>query len=168
MKKLIRKVLIIMGIILLLFVLIKLYHFVIVKNMFDAIDEFRNEENRAYFVNTVIDGDAVLEEKVLLKEEVMKYITSKNDMELSYELRNFETDEEYFINANNRKVYINDIVFLSKELLPSISNYIGSTYRDFDLSEIFTIDYILLTKYNNKFCYKIITKSEIIIVDKDS
>lgn len=152
-----------------LFVLMKLYHFVIVKNMFDAIDEFRNEENRVYFVNTVMSENVVSRREILLKQDVMKYINRKSDLEVKYEWKNFENDKEYFFDMNNRKVYTNDKIFLNKDFLINMPNYIGYGYEvENKLFKVFDINHILPTKYNNELCYKIITKNEIIIIDRNT
>ncbi len=167
MKKLIRKVLIIMGIILLLFVLIKLYHFVIVKNMFDAIDEFRNEENRAYFVNTVIDGDAVLEEKVLLKEDIIKYINRISGSEVRCKYRNFENNQEYSFCSEKKEVYMNDLTIQNRDVLYSLPAFME--LKDIKLKlKLSQINYIIPIKYNDKFCYKIVTRKEEVIIESST
>lgn len=167
-KELIRKVLKIMIVILILFVLVKLYHFMIVKHLFDAITEFKNEENRAYFVNTVMSENMVLEEKVFLKQETIKYISKESNVDLIYEWREFRNNEEYFFDVNSKKIYTKD-TYLTKNFLPDIPECIGYSYgEEFKPSAILAVHHIIPTRYNDKFCYKIITKNEVIIIDKDT
>ena len=108
-RGLIRKVLVIVAVVLVLIGLVKWYHFVVVRRMFDAINEFRNEENRAYFVKTVVDENMILEEKIMSKEGKIKHTNMKNGSEVECKWENFENNEEYFFNIEKKKFYINNL-----------------------------------------------------------
>lgn len=164
------KVLIMILIILLLFMLIKIYHFAIVKHVFDAVENFKNQENRAYLVTSKMDENIVLLEETLLKEKIIKYANKRNDLYLTYEWKNFENNERYSFNIMNKEIYKDDIVIEDRKNLlnfPSFLNYLFKGDK-INLSEIFDIYYIVPTKYEDKSCYKIATKKEIIIIDKDT
>lgn len=168
-NKFVKRISIIILVILSLFMLRKLYHFVIVNKLYEAIEDFREKDNRVYLVTTTMDEEVVMEEKILLKQETVKYTNSKNNRDLNYIWKNFQNNEEYFIDVEN-KIYTDDIIFKNKNVLPNLPNFIGYAFKKSKLNipKIFEIRHILLTKHNDKVCYKIITKNEIIIVDKDT
>ena len=162
-RGLIRKVLVIVAVVLVLIGLVKWYHFVVVRRMFDAINEFRNEENRAYFVKTVVDENMILEEKIMLKEGKIKHTNMKKGSEVDCKWENFEKNEEYFFNIEKKKVYINNLKIGNKDSLYSLPSFIEYLLRENKL-KLNGIVYILPIKYNNEFCYKIVTKKENIII----
>ena len=168
-NKLVKRILIIVLVILELFVLSKVYHFMLVSRLFDAVENFREEENRTYFVMTTMDRELVMEEKILLKEDTVKYVNSKNNRELNYIWKNFQNSKEYFIDVEN-KVYTDDMTFKNKNILPKLPNFIRYAFNKskLNISKIFDICHIVLTKYENRICYKIVTKNEVIIIDKDT
>lgn len=168
-KKLIMKVLIIILVILLLFALSKVYHFVIVKNVFNAITEFQNEENRSYLVSTRIDDDVIFEVKVLLKENVMIHASKSENMDLN-KWKDFQNNEQYSFNMKNKEIYKDDIMILDKNTLSNLPTFIEYTSKEdkISLDKIFQVRHIVLTKYENKFCYKIVTKNQVIVIDPNT
>lgn len=166
-NKLVKRILMIGLVILLLFILSKVYQFVMMSKLFNAIENFRKEENRSYSVKTMLDEDVVFEETTLLKKDIMKYVSKENGLDLNYRWRNFQNNEKYSFNIKNKEVYKNDMMLENKRLLYNLPSLIDYTFRE-NVSKIFDIRHIILTKYNNKICYKIATKNEIIIIDKDT
>lgn len=157
-------------VILILFMLSKVYQVVIVSRVFEAVEEFRNEENRGYWVEIKMNKDMILEEQILLKQKIMKYINKKNSLDVNCVWKSFESKEEYFFDIKKEEVYINDLIMESKDILFNLPSLMGYTFGNgkFDISKIFEVLYILPVKYEDKFCYKIITKNEVIIVEKDT
>lgn len=167
-NKIVFRVFTVVLVILILFVLSKVYHFVIMNHLFEAIVKFRSEENRAYLVDVRMSEDIVLQEETLLKQEIVKYVNKKDGRDLNYRWKNFDTNENYFININSKSVYANDEIIQSKNILPNLPNLIGyiSEEDGVNLLKVFEICYIIPTKYENKNCYKIVTKNEVIVIDK--
>ena len=75
---------VVVFVILILFMLSKVYQMVIVSRVFEAVEEFRNEENRGYWVETIINGKMVLKEEIILKQEIVKHVKKKNGSIISY------------------------------------------------------------------------------------
>lgn len=161
---------VVVFVILILFMLSKVYQMVIVSRVFEAVEEFRNEENRGYWVETIINGKMVLKEEIILKQEIVKHVKKKNGSIISYKCKNFDQKEECFVNIKNKKIYRHDIMIKNENTLYNLPNFIEYSFDNdkFNLYKIFDVHYILPTKYQDKLCYKIITKNEVIIVEKDT
>ena len=168
-RRLVIKSLIIAFVILLIFVLSKVYHFMIINHVLEAIQEFKNEENRAYLVDIRMNENIVLQEETLVKQEIVKYTNRKDGLDLNYRWEDFKTNENYFINVNSKSIYADDEVIQSKNILPNLPNFIAHTSNEeTKLSKILKIYYVIPTKYENKKCYKIVSRNEVIIIDKET
>lgn len=167
-SKRVMKVLIVILAILLIFVLSRLYHFVIMSRVFDAIVAFKNEENRRYFVSTIINTNRILEKEVLVNQKIIKNLSNRNGINLNYEWRNLESNESYSFNVNSKEIYKNDVIIQNRAVLPNLPDFIGYAFKNnkVNLDKILDIYYIIPTKYEEKSCYKIGLKHEIIIIDK--
>lgn len=166
-NKLVKRILMIGLVILLLFILSKVYQFVMMSKLFNAIENFRKEENRSYSVKTMMDEDVVFEVETFLKQDRMKSINRINNSELNCQWIDFQNLRVYSFSMENKKVYKNDIMLENRDILSNLPDFIENT-SERKISKIFKIRYITLIKYNNKICYKIVTKNEIIIIDKDT
>lgn len=160
----------IIVVVLLILLFTKVYHLVVVNHVFDAIEKFKNEENRAYSVETIMNGNVVFKEEKLLKQEIMKYIKKTNDIVINCKWKNFVENEEYFIDIIHKEVTLYNVMNEDKNGLFNLSSFIeySSNNGRFNLSKIFDIYYIIPIKYKNKPCYKIVTKNEVTIIDKDT
>lgn len=163
-------VIMVVLLVLILFILSKAYQMTIINHVFEAIEEFKNEGNREYWVETIINGEVVLEEEIFLKQEMMKCVKRKNNSIISYKCKNLDQKEEYFVNIKNKKIYRHDIMIKNENTLYNLPNFIEYSFDNdkFKLSKIFDIHYIIPTKYKDKPCYKIVTKNEVTIVKKET
>lgn len=162
--------LVIVLVILLLLVLSRVYYLVVINHVFEAIQKFKDEENREYCVEMKVNENTILKEQILLKQEIMKYINRKNSLDINCVWKNFKSKEKYSFGVKQKTVYINDLIMESKDILFNLPSLMGYTAENgkFDISKIFEVLYILPIKYQDKLCYKIITKNEVIIVEKDT
>lgn len=167
MKKLFLKIiLIILG----LFILSKTYHFVMMNKVYDAIEEFRNEENRYYSVTVLVSEEISRKEEIFVKQKIVKYTKWKENTGLYCEWKNCNSNESYSFNVDSKNLYEYNSPIENEKFLDNIPNFILSIYKNnkFNINKIFDVRYIIPTKYDGKSCYKISTKTEEIIIDKDT
>lgn len=165
------------GIVLLLvmgFLSFKFHHFVIMNRAYDAIKRFREEENRYYFVMTMHNDKLLYEEYIFAKDNQIKYLKFlKNLKQLYFEYRNFNTDEKYAwaIKENNEKIVNEEEQsILSKKFITKIPTIVSQLYENdkLNISKLFDIQYIASTEYEDRKCYKIKTKAETVLLDKET
>lgn len=165
-----KKFLKVVLVILILFILIKSYHLIIIKNSYNAIKKFRNEENRYYTVSTIISKSIVRKEEIFVDRNIIKYV-KKNDTSGTYcEWKNLQTDEKYAYNMTSKSLYNDKALIERTDFLTNLPNLITSIYKNgkFNIVQALKVQYIIPTKYDNKSCYKISTKTEIVIIEKDT
>lgn len=166
MKKFLIKVLI--GI-LCLFIVSRIYFAVMLLRLVEAIEDFKIETNTYYKVE-IKNGVLPHKEEVFKKDDIVNYIVSKGDSQLNCEWRNLKTGEMYDIDMTLKEIYKSDILIENQNFLPNLPSFIVRiTDSDkIDLGDSFKIIYIIPTEYENQKVYKIRTKSEIILIDRNT
>lgn len=171
MKKSILKII---GIVLILFIIvfiaIKIYHFIVFNKIYKAVENFRAEKNRYYAVEVTQGEELSRKEEIALTENAFKYLKHKRNSDMHCEWKNLQTNEEYTINIDKKEIYQSG---LSKYKGRSLSN-IPQSLQLFEksikskLNKTLAIRSITLTKYENKKCYKMVTDTETIIIDREN
>lgn len=159
---------IIVLIIIVAFIHIRLYYFTVIKNVYDTIEKFRNEENRYYSV--AIKDSNIVKEEVITKNNIIKWSEKKNGIDVYCEWKDFNSEKEYFILFKNKTFNESDLIIVKRQLLRNLPNVVLDIFQDdnFNLKEFLRIKYILSIDYNNQKCYKIVTSTETLIVNKET
>jgi hypothetical protein len=154
----------------LLCILSKIYYFTIMNNVHSAIENFKNEENRYYSVTIIKNKDNNRKEEILVKNSIIKYINQKYSVNTYCGWKNFETGEEYSIDLKNKSFSLDDELIAKRDTLINMPNLLLDMYQDnkLNVNEFLKIIYILPTIYDEQKCYKIVTKSQIVIVDRNT
>ncbi len=156
---------IVIGIFVVLFIWLcfKAYHYVVIHNVYQAIENFISEKNRYYSVRTIQNGKMLFNEEIFYRDNQMKYLVLNSDLKKWYfELRNFDENEEELGKLDSR--------IESSDFLTNIPNFISLIYQNnkFNFDQLFQIYRITSTEYEGKKCYKIMTKMETLLVDKNT
>lgn len=153
-----------------LVILIKIYHFIIMNQFHNAVENFKNEENRYYSVVCKKDSNLIKETRMFAKEDIIKYIEIKNEVEVYCEWRDLKENEEYSIHFDSKKALREDLLNEKRNLLINMPDLIWNMYQNnkLNVKELFKLQYIIPITYNNKKCYKIKTKTEAIIIEQST
>lgn len=164
MKKfLIKGIVVIFFVILLIGMCFKVYHYVIIHNVYQAIENFISEKNRYYSVVTIQNGKMLFNEQIFCKDNQIKYLVLNSDLKTWYfELKNFDEIEKALDKSDSR--------IQNSEFLTNIPISLLEIYQNnkFNFDQFFQIYHITSTEYEGKRCYKIVTKIETLLVDKSS
>ena len=166
MKKIVTRIILVIGI---LFMLIKIYHFVVMNKVYNAVESFKSERNNYYsVVTTSPNGDITLVE-IFRKENIVKYKIHKDDIFTYYKWKDFNDNLEYSIDVSNKTFKEEELLF-EEEIFATLPNLIVSTYRNnkLNISQFLKIKYIIPIKYNNQKCYKIKNSTQTLIVDRST
>lgn len=172
MKKKVR--MIILGIVVLLVVAIfigmKIYHFIVIRNVYEAIENFRSESNRYYLVCTTSYNKITRTEEVLLKDNIAKWNEQVDQIDEYCKWRDSKQNKEYLIYLQSQKFKQNNLLTTQTDFLKNLPSIILGIYQNdrLDLKLLLRIKYILPINYNNQKCYKIITNTQTLIVSKDT
>lgn len=170
MKKFLIKVSIVsIFVILLIFVSLKIYHYVIIHNVYHAIENFKNEKNRYYSVMRIQNGKTLFNEQIFCNNNQIKYLVLNANLNKWYfEIKSFKSNEQNI--KNNEKLNEVESRIENINILTNMPNFISLIYQNnkFNFKQFFQIYYIIPTKYEDKKCYKIVTKTEVILVDKNT
>lgn len=164
LKKLLIKIVVIIFVI---FLVVKLQHLFVIHQMYVAIEDFKKQENQEYGVTLKMMEDITYEQKTFVKENIVKHIYGNDEIEQYCEWKNLENGETYVLDLNSKNRYENPSYLENDNFLMNLPNIVLSTYRGnkLNLAEILKMRFVLLTKYQGRICYKIITKQEVIIMD---
>lgn len=168
MKKKIVGIIIIVAVV--LYLVSRVYCFVVISKVHKAIEQFRAEENRSYVVITENYNGHQSKIEILVKDDIVKCNT-KNNNGVSYcEWKSLEIEQEYSINLRNKTFRSEELLDIDRDSLKSLPILIKSIYQDnqFHLKEFLKIAYIIPIEYNNQKCYKIVTETEELIVDGEN
>jgi len=174
MKKFRKKIVVFALIILIGFVVSRIYCFVIVNRVYCAINQFREAENRYYAVTTVKKGKNATKLETFYRNNKIKYLQFyKNHEKICCGYKDFNTDEKYFwvIGQDGSKIFNEgEKYIMDRRFIIGVPNILLQIYLKgkFNPKEFFRIYYIIPVKYENKKCYKIVTKYETIIIDKET
>ncbi len=170
MKKFLIKISVVsIFVILLIFISLKIYHYVIIHNVYHAIENFKNEKNRYYSVIIVQNRKNLFKEHIFCKNNQVKYLILDTDLNKWYfEIKYFKSNEQNKENSGEEKsleTCIEDNTFITNIPISILQTYQNNK---FNFKQFFQIYYIIPTKYEDKKCYKIVTKTEVILVDKNT
>lgn len=173
MKKFLIKISVVsIFVILLIFISLKIYHYVIIHNVYHAIENFTEEENRYYSVVRIKSGETIYQEEIFRNKSQIKYLKfNVYSGKCYYELKDFKTDEQNaWRTRNGQKLNEVESCIEDNEFITNMPNFISLIYQNnkFNFKQFFQIYYIIPTKYEDKKCYKIVTKTEVILVDKNT
>lgn len=159
---------IIILIIMAVFIGRRIYYFTVIKNVYEAIENFRNEDNRYYAVTT--KDKILIKEEIIIKNNIVKCSEQKNGINEYCQWKNFSDSQEYSIIFKDRTFTKNDLLIYKQDFLKSLPNFILNVYKDnkINIKEFLKIKDITIVEYINKKCYKIITNIQTLIVDKET
>ena len=167
MKKKIIKIVIL--ILVLLYLINRIYCFMVVSKVHKAVEKFKNEENRSYVATTKSNGRQ-LKRRILFKNDIVKCITKSNEIDLYCEWIDLKTEQEYRVNLQSKNFKKGRILVIDRNSLANLHRLIISIYQDnqFHLKEFLKTTYVQPIEYNNQKCYKIVTQTETLIVDQEN
>lgn len=164
MKKfLIKGIVIVIFVVLVIWICFKVYHYVIIHNVYHAIENFISEKNRYYSVITIQNRKILSDEQILYKDNQIKYMMLDENLNILYgELRNF--------NENHEMLRKSEFRIESSNFLTNIPNFISLIYQNnkFNLDQFLQIYQIIPIQYKDTECYKIVTKTETLLIDKNT
>ena len=166
-----KRVGIIFCVVLLLFFIIKIREVLILNKIFSSLSEFKNANNKYYLVNTYYENGINSLAKYYYKDNIEKIIVNNNTVGEYCEVKNLLTDEEVIYNVGRKIKYEKQqgLNFQDNLLnIPNIINIDNKDKKNITIKKVFKIHYIIPISYENKKCYKIVTNSEIVIIDKST
>ena len=163
-KVIIRVILVIIG----LLIVSKIYHFIIIHKVHQALENFINEENRYYSVSSINSNKNSTDIKIWKKDNIVKQNWKKDNTDLYCYWKDFKDNQEYLIDLQNKVFEEENLSKVQKDSLTNLPKLIFNLYKNnqIHIKQLFKIKYIRLIQYNNQKCYKIQTASETIIIDK--
>ncbi len=146
----------------------RIYYFTVIRNVYEAIENFRNEDNRYYAVTT--KDEKLIKEEVMIKSDIVKCNEQRDGVNEYCQWKNFKSDQEYSIIFKDKTFSKNDLLILKHDLLKNLPNLILNIYKDnkININELSKIKNITTIEYFNKKCYKIITNTQTLIVDQET
>lgn len=174
MKNMLKKIVLVVLMIFILYGISRIYCFVIINKIYASFENFISEGNRYYCVTNKRNNEVIYQEKLFYKDNRVKYLRVDNNLERIYlEIKDFELKKLYKWNARLGKIeetYEDEIYFFNERTVRNVSDFITHIYENnkFNWKKFLKIHYIIPTKYEGKGAYKIVTKTEIIIVDKET
>ena len=172
MKKKVR--MIVLGIVVLLVVAIfigmKIYHFIVIRNIYEAIENFRSESNRYYLTTITSYNEMKKTEEILLKDNIAKWNEQIDNIDEYCKWRDSELNKEYLIYLQSQKFKLNNLLTTQIDFLKNLPDIVLEIYQNdkLNIKLLLRIKYILPINYNNQKCYKIITNTQTLIVSKDT
>lgn len=165
MKKIVIKIILVIAI---LFLLSRVYYFVIISRAYDAILNFKNETNRYYSVTMINNGQNTIKEEIFIKDNIVKCNEKKDETILHQEWKDFNNKQEYVIDFRNKTFKEKTLTRNEQSFLKNLPRAILDTYQDdtFNLKQFLKIKYIIPAKYENQKCYKIVTNVGTVIINK--
>lgn len=147
----------------------RIYYFTVIRNVYEAIENFRNEDNRYYAV-TITNNNMTKVEEILVKDNRVKWNEKKDNMRVYCEWKDFNDNEEYSIIFKNKTFSVNNLLMVEPKFLKNLPNAVLDIFRgnQFNIKEFQKIERVLPVDYNNQKCYKIITDKETLIVDQET
>ena len=162
-----KKIIIALLALVVVFLLCKIINFVIINKTYKAIENFKENSNR-YYSARIKRLNEDYTEKIFLNNEVVKYVFLNDNENLYCEWKNTNTNEYYYINVMGKVVSTSESVTIYRDrILMNLPIIISNIYYsdNKNILSFLKIKYILPTKYEDKICFKIITDSEILIID---
>ena len=166
-----KKLLIIFCAILVLVISIKIRESIILDKIFLSINDFKSQSNRNYSANLNYENHISSTTKYYVKDNYEKFILNNDSAGEYCEFKNLLTKEEIAYNVSKKIKYQNkqELNFQDNLLnIPNIINIDNTDDNGTKYEKIFQIHYILPITYEGKKCYKIVTTSEIVIIDKNT
>lgn len=159
--------------VLFVFIMYKYVQYYVLLKMNKSMNDFFDESNR-YYQSDCINGYEIISNKIFWLNNKRKTILEFNNKIIYNEFVDFEVNIKYYVRNNkifsykleeNEKNINND--FLNLQNFPMVISQIYLNDK-LNFDELFSIHYIIPIKYNNQSCYKIASKNEIVIVDKET
>lgn len=146
----------------------RIYHFVVIKKIYEAIENFKNESNRYYCV--IQQNETTLQQEVILKDNIARWNQKKENVDKYCQWKNFNNGQEYSIILEDKTFWKSNFFKDSSDNLVNLPNLIYFIYQDnqFNFKEFLKVKYILPVNYDNQKCYKIVTNTQILIVSRDT
>lgn len=142
----------------------RIYYFTVIKNVYEAIENFRNEDN-SYYAVTITNNNMTKVEEILVKDNKVKWNEKKDNVDVYCEWKDFNSDEEYSIIFKNKTFDRENKLIIQSDDLTSLPKTIYRN-KQIDLKKFLEVKKISSIDYNNQKCYKIITSAETVIVNK--
>ena len=167
MKKIVISVISVIGI---LFLVTRIYHFIVINQVYNAMMRF-NEESNKYYSVTINDSDKnAISEIAFVKDNITKCCEQKNGTDLYCEWKNFDHKEKYEIDFKTKSFKKSTLAENQQSVLRNLPRLILNIYKDekFIFYEFLKIKYVIPVKYQNQKCYKIVGNNDTCIVDRDN
>lgn len=168
MKKIVK---IVILVIVILFLISRVYYFVVINKIYGAIRDFQDEKNRYYSVNLIEDSNKnSIKKEILVKDEIVKNNLQRNGIKCTCDFKDFKSNKEYSIDLQNRSFTESELSELQEDLLINLPDVILDIYQDdkFAITEFLKVKYVIPTEYKDEKCYKIVKNKQVLIISKDT
>lgn len=147
----------------------RIYYFTVIRNVYEAIENFRNEDNRYYAV-TMTENNVTICGNIVLKNNILKWNEKRDNVNVYCQWKDFNKNQEYAIIFKDKTFTINEFLITHSTILTNLPKVLLSVFTDnqFNIKEFQKIERVLSVDYNNQKCYKIITDKETLIVDQET
>ena len=170
MRRKIIKISLVVAIVFILFMLSRIYHFIMINKVYDAIENFKKEENRYYSVTIANSKKTSIKEEIWIKDKILKYNERTDEMNIHSFWDDFNSNEKYLIKWENKEFTKKALSRDEQNFLTNLPSIIADIYpnANFDIKKFLNISYILPIEYENQKCYKIVADRKVLIVDKNT
>ncbi len=146
----------------------RIYHFMVLNEVYQAIENFENENNRYYSV--IIQNTSTLEQEIILKDNIVKWNQKKENIDEYCQWKCFDEDQEYTISLKDKIFWEKEFLISHSKNLINLPDLILLVYQDnqFNIKEFLKVKYILPVDYHNQKCYKIATNTQTLIISRDT
>lgn len=146
----------------------RIYYFTVIRNVYEAIENFRNEDNRYYAVT--IKDSSIVKEEIITKNNIVRWNEQKDGSGVYCQWKNFDNNQKYAIFLEDKTFKENDTLIFEANILNNLPQMIFFIYSKeyFNIKEFFKIKDISSSQYNNQDCYKIVTDTKNLIVSKET
>ena len=146
----------------------RIYYFTVIKNVYEAIENFRNEDN-SYYAVTIKDS-SIIKEEIVTKNNIVKWNEQKDGNGVYCQWKNFDNNQRYAIFLGDKTFKENDTLIFENNILNNLPQMIFFIYSKeyFNIKEFLKIKKISSSQYNNQDCYEIVTDTKSLIVSKEN
>ena len=159
-----KKILILVLVVSCIFIIYKGFCAYVLIKASESLEKFRQEENRTYSVSTFKDENFMYKSKNYIRDNFIKCITVKDSDRTFIDCIDKNNEINYFLDQKNNYAYVNCSFINSNVNFLDIPKIL----KNKSLKNLFGVHYIIPTTYNNKTCYKIVTKTETVIIDRET
>ena len=93
-----------------LFLVGRIYHFIIIDKVHHAIETFKFTENRYYAVTAVYSGNETMKTEIIMRDNIVKYQKQREGVNEFCEWINFNENKSYYIDLKKQSFEENEFI----------------------------------------------------------